>query len=105
MKPLAFLTLKSSTVSTGMVIWCSIVYSVPIPFHCSTAEGKRMCYKEELHGTFPMVWDWLKDAEYHKFKDPRGNKTFDAWTMHVSYGGLVHSLTNSYYFTSLCRRR
>lgn len=44
-----------------------------------------MCKAETLkEADFPMEWDWLQHAEYHRFEDHRTNKTYDAWTMHVS---------------------
>lgn len=44
---------------------------------------------------FPMVWDWLDHAQYHRFEDHRTNKTYDAWSEHVSVVHLYCLATNN----------
>ncbi len=62
------------------------VLLIPHPFSLCSVDGMKKCTEEDLpeDAKFPMVWDWLKDATYHRFEDPRTKKTYDAWSVHVS---------------------
>lgn len=46
-----------------------------------------ICEEETLpeDAKFPMIWDWLEEAHFHRFEDHRSNKTYDAWSEIVSF--------------------
>ena len=60
-----------------------------------TTTGMRQCTERDIpeDAEFPMIWDWVKMAHYREFRDPRTNKTYDAWGEFVSHCWVGFSST------------